>query len=420
MRENKTSVVPDMKPGYDESVCSLCDQNAECVVYGGKTICACKSGFSGNGYECSRKHIIDTEDTPSSGTDDEQACAKCDKHASCIVQGQMTKHVICVCKAGYFGNGTYCEDLTSCSKCHRNAVCIADGGRVTCRCFSGFKGDGISCHDIDECQEPGRCHENAICVNTVGSYKCRCPVGYKGDGHKTCQLIAKSTRNSDFDECISGRNPCHRHAKCTNTFGGFTCECLSGYRGDGIKRCDSVTGESTTTARLTTKTAPITSSSTEAKGLKSVCDLCHENAECVYSHGRNTCHCLPGYFGNGIVCEDMDECKVKESLCHKLAICINTPGSYICRCPQDHYGDGKTTCMPNVSTVITEAAVLRSTTMSISDAKLQTSPCQLCHDHAKCTTNRNQTICNCLPGFVGDGTTCLGNLKAFHNISLSI
>ena len=44
---------------------------------------------------------------------------------------------------------------------------------------------------------------------------------------------------SDVDECAKPsdnttiKNNCHANATCTNTPGGFTCECKTGYAGDG-------------------------------------------------------------------------------------------------------------------------------------------------------------------------------------------
>lgn len=36
----------------------------------------------------------------------------------------------------------------------------------------------------------------------------------------------------DIDECVS--NPCHPNATCANINGTFTCECDTGYVGDGF------------------------------------------------------------------------------------------------------------------------------------------------------------------------------------------
>ena len=38
---------------------------------------------------------------------------------------------------------------------------------------------------------------------------------------------------ADIDECSSMDNPCHTNASCTNTNGSYTCECVSGFTGNG-------------------------------------------------------------------------------------------------------------------------------------------------------------------------------------------
>ena len=40
---------------------------------------------------------------------------------------------------------------------------------------------------------------------------------------------------SDVDECADGEsNKCHVNALCSNNDGSYTCECKSGYTGDGF------------------------------------------------------------------------------------------------------------------------------------------------------------------------------------------
>ena len=40
--------------------------------------------------------------------------------------------------------------------------------------------------------------------------------------------------HADVDECTEGTHNCSVNATCTNTVGGFTCECLDGFTGDGV------------------------------------------------------------------------------------------------------------------------------------------------------------------------------------------
>ena len=44
--------------------------------------------------------------------------------------------------------------------------------------------------DINECTKlPSLCHENANCTNANGSYSCQCLTGYSGDGKVDCTGI---------------------------------------------------------------------------------------------------------------------------------------------------------------------------------------------------------------------------------------
>jgi hypothetical protein len=40
--------------------------------------------------------------------------------------------------------------------------------------------------------------------------------------------------SSDVDECLLDQTECDKNARCINTPGSYSCECLPGYRGDGL------------------------------------------------------------------------------------------------------------------------------------------------------------------------------------------
>ena len=42
--------------------------------------------------------------------------------------------------------------------------------------------------DIDECLDV-TCGENATCVNTEGNYSCQCDTGFTGDGYNCTGLV---------------------------------------------------------------------------------------------------------------------------------------------------------------------------------------------------------------------------------------
>ena len=87
---------------------------------------------------------------------------------------------------------------------------LPGGGTVGTRIVNG----DISCTvDIDECAD-NPCHANATCTNTVGGYTCTCNTGYSGDG-TTC---------TEIDECVAGTHDCHALATWENPLLGVsTC-----------------------------------------------------------------------------------------------------------------------------------------------------------------------------------------------------
>ncbi|RVW81555.1 Wall-associated receptor kinase 5 [Vitis vinifera] len=92
--------------------------------------------------------------------------------------------------------------------CGQNTYCnnSIQGRGYNCHCLNGYQGNPYlanGCQDINECNDPNQnvCHKIALCSNIPGSYSCNCPSGYHGDGRKhgtgrgdyCCSLILIST-----------------------------------------------------------------------------------------------------------------------------------------------------------------------------------------------------------------------------------
>ncbi|XP_065193564.1 uncharacterized protein LOC135824790 [Sycon ciliatum] len=63
-------------------------------------------------------------------------------------------------------------------------------------------------------------------------------------------------------------------------------------------------------------------------------------AVCLNTHGSFACECANGYYGDGRICKDVNECTYTPSPCHEHANCNNTLGSFTCTCKNGYHGNG--------------------------------------------------------------------------------
>eukprot|EP01083_Nonionella_stella_P084379 233577_1 len=173
---------------------------------------------------------------------DEDPWISVQNHATDLVYGEaQNEYHLSQINGGYLNvwirNVNECLDKTD--TCDDNAVCEDTTDSYDCTCKTGYSGDGHSCEDI--CMTI-TCDDNAVCaqdlVNLPG-YTCTCDDGYSGDGATCCDdetygFDTTTGTCTDINECTLGTDNCAFAATCTNSEGGFSCDCATGYDGDGV------------------------------------------------------------------------------------------------------------------------------------------------------------------------------------------
>ena len=73
------------------------------------------------------------------------------------------------------------------------------------------------------------------------------------------------------------------------------------------------------------------------------CELteCSTDATCSEDGNPHECSCNPGFSGNGLVCDNINECEDGSHNCSNNASCIDNEGSYSCKCKEFFGGDGR-------------------------------------------------------------------------------
>ncbi|XP_030751264.1 cartilage oligomeric matrix protein-like [Sitophilus oryzae] len=135
------------------------------------------------------------------------------------------------CPPGYLGDGYECRPGRRCSDhpCFDGVECrdTADGYRCG-PCPAGYEGNGEDCRRRNPCEynpcAPGT--SDSYDRYRYGSYRCgECEYGYYGNQSVGC--------HQGEGYCRSGVR-CHSRAECVSLGGGeYTCQCVTGYAGNG-------------------------------------------------------------------------------------------------------------------------------------------------------------------------------------------
>lgn len=248
------------------------------------------------------------------------------------------------------------------SPCSGRGSC-AEGmeGNGTCSCQEAFGGTACEICADDNLFGPS-CAGVCSCVHGV------CNSGVDGNG--TCECYSAYTGpkcDKPIPECAALLCPENSRCSLSGEDGSrLECKCLPNYKGDG-KSCEPIN--------------------------PCLQNVCHRHARCTYlGPNQHRCTCQEGYHGDGRMCLPVDPCQTNFGNCPaKSTVCVyDGPGQSHCEC-KEHYHD----FVPGLG-------------CSMTDICASNNPC---HRKANCyTIAPGQTKCTCQKGYVGDGSTCYGNI----------
>ncbi|XP_003375523.1 putative Low-density lipoprotein receptor repeat class B [Trichinella spiralis] len=269
---------------------------------------------------------------------------------------------------GYQRENPCQEGAHDCTGPH--VVCVPENQRYRCACEDGYqmqygRENSLVCIDLDECSHGmHRCDINANCINMEGGYSCQCLPGFYGDGYQC------SGQQPSSDPCDQVR--CHDQAECTVDENHVArCYCKSGYQGDGYS-CEIVSYETG-------------SRDNDCEKLQ-----CGTNAQCsLDQNGIARCFCIHGFEGDGYYCKPITceriQCSA-DAECH-----YTTNGVAQCVCKDGYEGDGFH-CQRKLQT-----------TETYPKECLQF----ICGKNAECRLNhQGNPGCYCKEGFERDGVHC--------------
>ncbi|KAK7591209.1 hypothetical protein V9T40_002822 [Parthenolecanium corni] len=424
-----------------------CVVNSSCVVEGNSFRCVCHPGFRttyANRYTENRNYEF--------GCLDENECnegtANCDQNAICVNEIGSFR---CACRPGYTGNGYQCIAIESpCGKDFKlcnppNSYCSIPDDYRTCECNPGYQKNyldeqriGFTCADINEC-ESRVCTVHENCLNLEGGYVCEC---------KTAPGSRRNCKNLNVS--CNDVNNCSPNADCilNDVSNSYGCRCIRGYYGDGYF-CKAYGGRSVV-PRICTNTgcfcppnfvnrddlciesgyyAKIALQNTTLT-CNNLANMCHPRAQCIYNGtlAQYQCACNAGYEGNGFECVETEISCLRNDICDPHATCKEDErtGRARCVCNKHYAGDGThcdyagtcstdsdcnagEECFYNDETLAYECKCQKGFVKTANGECRQLRTCSTCHPFGRCVQDpaTRDSSCECLPGYEGDGVyTC--------------
>jgi len=268
--------------------------------------------------------------------------------ATCGFDGQFNS---VVCKA------ETCSPLSvaNSNKAAAGSINGTIGENVTVTCDTGYRASFIKGHINDDMPVwNDEQQETAECMYLTNGTDTDFAMQF-GFAKNNIENYFRVFECVNIDECTpypegrgDGDHNCDPSANCTDTDGSFTCTCN-----------------------------------------------CGTNAVCVDDKG--SCKCNDGYSGDGIACQDINECTDGTHNCDTNAACVNTDSSFTCTCQSGFFGNG-TAC--TAWTECPAGSFVQVAANTINDAVCITCPESKTRDLTPSNSTGTVNWCDkCIPGY---------------------
>eukprot|EP00548_Thalassiothrix_antarctica_P010525 CAMPEP_0194161194 /NCGR_PEP_ID=MMETSP0152-20130528/78801_1 /TAXON_ID=1049557 /ORGANISM="Thalassiothrix antarctica, Strain L6-D1" /LENGTH=685 /DNA_ID=CAMNT_0038870951 /DNA_START=35 /DNA_END=2093 /DNA_ORIENTATION=+ len=321
-------------------------------------------------------------------------------------------------------NCTACPEKSECALSTPGAPSAFDNGEgvfIVCLCKEGYTGDGWRCEDINECETEFPCPSNetgGFCVDTDPDdkefpfYKCGCLEDYEAmdlDDHGATSCVYIGNETLTFNETLADNET----STSNDTSIIMKVPVVDEDRSDIVENCTSCPNDS-------------------------ICVLSSMNVSTAIAFEEIyvECECKPGYAGDGIRCEEIDEC-ITEFPCplnETGGFCVDTDPDddefpfYKCGCKNgfetlaaDEHG--ATVCGLPGDTLAPTFMPSRANTLmpSITGSPTPVPPianCTACPEKSECALSTPGApsafdngegvfiVCLCKEGYTGDGWRC--------------
>uniref|UniRef100_A0A8C7GN26 Sushi, nidogen and EGF-like domains 1 n=1 Tax=Oncorhynchus kisutch TaxID=8019 RepID=A0A8C7GN26_ONCKI len=354
----------------------LCQNGGVCV----DGTCVCTSGFTG--IYCQ----FEVTQTPCSNS------RPCPDGGPCLEYGGT---YLCTCQTASFTHAakhTLPRSVCDSSPCLNGGQCYERDGGYTCECKQGYRGKHCEKVRLNTCAS-GPCRNGGSCKEEAGSFLCVCPYRFTG---KHCEVGRP-------DPCSS--SPCLNGGTCFHYIGKYKCECSGAFSG---RHCDISRGSAHSTAGrcqsviemdcgppLQVKHAELQFSSTSPGSMALY--VCHPGYTPMPRATQSICG-GQGAWSQPPVCQDMDECL--SGPCKHGGTCEDQPGYYYCHCQHGFKGQD---CEIGTAFTLSRGHIcilpVSECVVSPEQDRCESSPCL---NGGVCRGSRNNYLCVCKEGFLGD------------------